>query len=213
VDASEGPVYIGDDASVGAYAILEGPLYLAPGVRVHPHSWLHGGNAIGPMCKVAGELHGCIMHGYSNKQHEGFLGHAYVGSWVNIGAGVTNSDLKNTYGTIRVPINGTDVESGLQFFGAIVADHVKLGVHATVPTGAAIGFAASIAATRVLPKYIPSFSWISDNHISPGDPLRALDVATAVMGRRNLDMTDEEVELFLDLGQRTQQFEARSTSF
>ncbi len=213
VDAAEGPIYIGDDANIAAYAILEGPLYVGPGSRVHPRSWLHGGNAIGPVCKIAGELHGCVIHGYTNKQHDGFLGHAYVGSWVNFGAGAVNSDLKNTYGTIRVPINGAEVETGMQFFGAVIGDHVKLGIHSTLPTGAAIGFAASVAATRVLPKYVPSFAWITDDHISPGDPLKALNVATAVMGRRNVDMTDEEVELFLDLGHRVQQFEARSTSF
>ncbi len=213
LDSSEGPIYISDDVHIAPYTILEGPLYIGPGSRIHPYSWLHGGNVIGPVCKIAGELHGCIIHGYTNKQHDGFLGHAYVGSWVNIGAGAVNSDLKNTYGTIRVPISGTDVETGLQFFGCIIADHTKLGIHATVPTGAAIGFAASISATRPLPKYVPSFAWITNDHISPGDPLKALDVATAVMGRRNIDMTDEEVELFLDLGQRVQHYEARSTSF
>jgi UDP-N-acetylglucosamine diphosphorylase/glucosamine-1-phosphate N-acetyltransferase len=212
VDASAGPIFIGDDVVVGPYAILEGPLYLGPGSRVHPYCRLHGGNAIGPVCKIGGELHGCVVHAYTNKQHEGFLGHAYVGSWVNIGAGAVNSDLKNTYGTIRVPINGADVETGMQFFGCLIADHAKLGIHATVPTGAVISFAASISAVRMLPKYVPSFSWVTDDRLSLGDPLKALDVATAVMGRRNVDMTDEEVELFLDLGQRVRQFEGRGGS-
>ena len=210
IDAAEGPIFIGDDVVIGPYSILEGPLYLGPGSIVHPHSRLHGGNAIGPVCKVAGEMHGCVLHGYTNKQHNGFLGHAYVGSWVNFGAGCNNSDLKNTYGHIRVPINGTEVDSELTFFGAIIGDHAKVGINASIPTGAVIGMGASIAATTMLPKFVPSFAWVSDKSMSPGDPLRALDVASAVMGRRNIDMTDEEVELFLDLGQRVQQFEARS---
>lgn len=212
VDASSGPIYLGDDVSVGAQAVLEGPLYLGAGSCVHPHAWLHGGNAIGPVCRIGGEMHGCVFHGYTNKQHDGFLGHAYVGSWVNLGAGSANSDLKNTYGTIRVPINGREIETGLQFFGAVVADHVKIGINAAIPTGAVIGLAASVAATRVLPKYLPSFSWVSDESVLSGDALKALDVAVAVMARRNVEMTDEEVELFLDLGQRVQQFESRSAS-
>ncbi len=209
IDAAEGPIFIRDDAVIGPYCILEGPLYIGPGSIVHPHSRLHGGNAIGPVCKVAGEMHGCVLHGYTNKQHGGFLGHAYVGSWVNLGAGSNNSDLKNTYGHIRVPINGTEVDSELTFFGAIIGDHAKIGINTSIPTGGVIGMAASIAATTMLPKFVPSFAWASDKDVSPGDPLRALDVASAVMGRRNMDMTDEEVELFLDLGQRVQEYEAR----
>lgn len=210
IDAAEGPIFIGDDVVIGPYSILEGPLYLGPGSIVHPHSRLHGGNAIGPVCKVAGELDGCVLHGYTNKQHNGFLGHAYVGSWVNIGAGSNNSDLKNTYGPIRVPINGTEVDSELTFFGAIIGDHAKIGINGSIPTGGVIGMAASIAATTMLPKFVPSFEWVTDKGVSPGDPHRALDVARAVMKRRNVDMTDEEVALFLDLGQRVQQYEARS---
>jgi len=210
IDGTEGPVFIGDDVVIGPYSILEGPLYLGPGSIVHPHSRLHGGNAIGPVCKVSGEMDGCILHGYSNKQHNGFLGHAYVGSWVNFGAGSNNSDLKNTYGPIRVPINGVEVDSELTFFGAIIGDHAKVGINASIPTGAVVGIGASIAATTMLPKFVPSFSWVTDKSVSPGDLHRALDVASAVMGRRNVDMTDEEVALFLDLGQRVQQFELRS---
>lgn len=209
IDATDGPIFIADDTTVGPHCVLEGPLYLGPGARVNPHSWIHGGNAIGPVCKVGGEIHGCIFSAYGNKQHDGFLGHSFVGSWVNIGAGAVNSDLKNTYGSIRVPINGVEVDSEQQFLGAIIGDHAKIGINATIPTGAVIGFGASVAATGPLPKYLPSFSWVTGEHIGHGDPLRCLDVAAAVMARRDVDMTDEEVELFVELGQRVQHYEAR----
>ena len=39
----------------------------------------------------------CIFLGYSNKAHEGFLGHSIIGEWCNIGAGTNNSNLKNNY--------------------------------------------------------------------------------------------------------------------
>ena len=207
LDAREGPVFVSDDVEIGPCAVIEGPAYIGPGAKVNPHAWLHGGNAIGPVCKIGGEVCGCIISGYSNKQHHGFLGHSCVGSWVNIGAGATNSNLKNTYGTVRVPINGRTIDSGLQFFGAIIADHAKIGINAAIPTGAVIGFSASVAATGPIPKYVPSFGWITGDSMSPGDHLRALDVATAVMARRKVDMTDEEIELFLDLGQRVREFE------
>lgn len=209
INADKGPVFISHDVQIGPYAIIEGPAYVGPGSRVHPYTWLHGGNSIGPVCRVAGELHGCVIGGYSNKQHTGFLGHSYVGCWVNIGAGATNSDLKNTYGTVRVPINGTEVDTGLQFFGAIIGDHAKIGINATIPCGAVIGMAASIASSGTQPKFVPSFSWITQEKSRDGDPLRMLDVATAVMARRAVDMTDDEVELFIDLGTRAPSYESK----
>lgn len=210
IDSSQGPIYISHDVRIGAYAVIEGPTYLGPGTRIHPHAWLHGGNAAGPLCKLGGEIDGCVIDGYTNKQHAGFLGHAYVGSWVNIGAGTCNSDLKNTYGSVRVPINGTNVDSGDMFVGAFIADHAKIGINASIPTGAVIGLAATVAGTRVLPKFVPSFAWVTDDRVAAGDPARLLDVAAKVMSRRDVEITDEEVELFLDLGARTKEMERRA---
>ena len=209
LDASAGPIFISFEVEIGAYAVIEGPVYIGAQCRVQPHSWLHGANVIGPVCRVGGEITGCVFHSYSNKAHAGFLGHSYIGSWVNLGAGSTNSNLKNTYGKVRVPINGVEVDTGQQFFGAIIGDHVKIGINAAISTGSVIGLAAGIARTRNLPKYIPSFSWVTDDAVAPGDVNRLLDVASAVMARRNIDMTDDEVELFLDLGERVRTFEKK----
>lgn len=202
IDASEGPIYISHDVQIGAFALIEGPAYIGPGTRISPYTWLHGGNAIGPVCKVGGEVDGCVIQGFSNKQHDGFLGHSFVGSWVNIGAGATVSDLKNTYSSVRAPIGRGEVDTGLLFLGAIIGDHAKIGINATIPAGAVIGLAAAVAGSRVTPKKIPSFAWVTEDGIRDGDPARLLDVATRAMSRRSVDMTDDEVELFLDLGTR-----------
>ncbi len=207
IDAAKGPIYISHDVRVGAYAALEGPLYLGPGCTVNPQAWLHGGNAIGPVCKVGGEIHGCVVDGFSNKQHHGFLGHAYVGSWVNIGAGCCNSDLKNTYGTVRAAINGAEVDTGVQFFGAVIGDHAKIGINASIPTGAVMGTAASVSGGRMIPKFVPSFAWMTGDGISSGDPRKLLDTARVAMARRNVDITDAEAELFLGLREITARYE------
>ena len=210
VDASAGPVFISHDVTVGAQSVIEGPVYIGPGSRINPHTWLHGGNAIGPVCKLGGEIRGCIIHGYTNKQHAGFLGRAIVGSWVNIGAGAQNSDLKNTYGPVRVPINGIEIDTGQTFFGGVIGDHAKLGINATIPTGAVMGFASMAVSSCVLPKYVPSFGWVTNEAVLSGNTARLLDVATKMMVRRGIDMTDAEVELFLDLGTRVGTYEARA---
>jgi UDP-N-acetylglucosamine diphosphorylase/glucosamine-1-phosphate N-acetyltransferase len=210
LNVNKGTMYIGDDVQIGPYAVLDGPLYLGPGSRINAHAWLHGGNAIGPVCKIGGEVQTCAIMGYTNKQHDGFLGHCYVGSWVNIGAGASNSDLKNTYGSVRVPLGGKDIDTGQMFFGAVIGDHAKIGINAALPTGCVVGFAASISGGGLIPKYVPSFAWCSGERISAGDPMRAMDVASAMMARRHVDLTDEEVELFSGLAERMRQFETRS---
>ena len=99
---------------------ITGPCYVGDGCTIRPGASISA-SSIGPVCKVGGELEGSIIHGYSNKQHDGFLGHSYVGEWVNLGADTVNSDLKNTYGPVRVPINGSSVDSGETFVGAFTS--------------------------------------------------------------------------------------------
>lgn len=212
IDASKGTVFISDDVQIGPYAVLEGPLTIGPGCKINAHTWLHGGNSIGPVCKIGGEVQGCVILGYSNKQHLGFLGHSYVGSWVNIGAGASNSDLKNTYGTVRVPLAGKETDTGQMFFGAVIGDHAKIGINTAIPTGCYIGFAASISGGGLIPKYLPSFSWCTGDRVSAGDPMRAMDVASAMMARRHVDLSDEEVELFSSLPDLVGEHEARRSS-
>lgn len=207
LDTAEGAIFISHDVKIGPYAVIEAPAYIGPGCRIRAHAHLHSGNAIGPVCRIGGEVCGSVIQDYTNKQHLGFLGHAFVGSWVNIGAGATNSNLKNTYGPVRVPVNGADVDTGLQFFGAIIGDHAKIGINVAIPTGAVVGMASCVAATNKMPKYLPSFSWFTESGLTRGDPLRLLDVATAAMARRDVDMTDAEVELMTLLGERAEGLE------
>jgi len=208
VSAASGPVYIAEDVTIGASCVIEGPAHIGASSRINPHAWLHGGNVIGPSCKVGGELDGCVFQGFSNKQHDGFLGHSFIGNWVNLGAGTVNSDLKNTYGSVRVPLCGTEIDTGHVFFGAVISDFVKTGINTTIPTGAVIGTAATVATGTMLPKFVPSFAWLTDRGLTKGDPGRLLDVTTKVMARRSVDMADEEIELFLELASRASTIES-----
>ncbi len=207
IDAGSGPVYIGQNVRVHAQACIAGPAYVGPGSVVKPHTHLHGGSSIGPVCKVGGEIDACIFGGYSNKQHSGFLGHAYVGSWVNLGAGTVNSDLKNTYGLVRVELNGRPVDTGLTFFGSIIADHVKTGIGQALPTGACVGFASMVATSGLAPKFVPSLSWLTDDGLTQADPQRLLATARTVMQRRQVVCTDAEARLFVEIARRARQYE------
>jgi UDP-N-acetylglucosamine diphosphorylase/glucosamine-1-phosphate N-acetyltransferase len=196
IDAGNGPVWIMDGAVVLPHSYVEGPAYVGPDSLIQPGAVVHAGTYLGPVCKVGGEIEGSIIQGYSNKQHDGFLGHSYVCSWVNIAADCVNSDLKNTYGTIRVPINGREVETEEMFVGMFVGDHNKAGINVSFPTGAVIGFCSAVFTSRS-PKFEPSFSWVDGDRADRYDEARGLEIARKVMARRKMVMSDAECRAFM----------------
>ncbi len=138
-EPSDGPIVLEENVSIGPHCYLSGPAHLGAGARVIEHSAIKDGVALGHTTKVGGEVECSIVEPYTNKQHHGFLGHSYLGSWVNLGAGTSNSDLKNTYGTVAMEYDGTRVDTGMQFIGCIVGDYAKTAVNTSIFTGKTIG--------------------------------------------------------------------------
>ncbi len=118
-----------------------------------------------------------------------------MGTWVNTAADCINSDLKNAYGTVRVPINGQPVETGEMFVGMLVGDYSKLGINVSFPTGAVIGFCSSVFASQS-PKFVPSFVWIDGEDWTTFDEFRGAEIARKVMARRNREFSQEREKLF-----------------
>lgn len=198
IDAEDGPVYIGNHVKILPHCYIQGPAYIGDHTLVQHGATVRDGCYIGPVCKVGGEIDASIIHSYSNKQHDGFLGHSYVGCWVNIAADCVTSDLKNTYGTVRVPVNGYEVDTGEQFVGSVIGDHSKVGINVSIPTGAVIGFCSSVFAVKA-PKFTSSFLWITGGRLERYDPQRALAVARKVMARRKQAMSQAEEQVFLSV--------------
>ncbi len=201
LDAEEGPIYIGENVTVSPGAVIVGPCYIGDKCVINPGATVRPGCSIGEACKIGGEIEGTIFHGYSNKQHDGFIGHSYVGEWVNLGADTVGSDLKNTYGPVRVPINGAAVESGQTFVGAFIGDHTKTAIGTRLPTGAVIGYGCNLLSSRMPPQFVPSFTWLTDAGAARNDPARALDVALKVVARRGRKYSAAEQKLFLAISE------------
>ncbi|MBI1939527.1 MAG: GlmU family protein [Ignavibacteriales bacterium] len=195
LDASNGPIYIGNDARIMSHASIEGPAYIGESTVVKMHASVYHNTSIGKVCKVGGEVENSIMHSYSNKQHEGFLGHSYLGSWVNIGASTNNSDLKNNYGIVEVLINNKPVNSGSQFAGLFMGDHSKTGINTMFNTGTVVGVSCNVFGNGFPSKFIPSFSWCGLDSLNEYDLQKALETAQTVMKRRNVETTSTEKEL------------------
>ncbi len=138
-DTTKGPVLLDEGAVVGPYSFLRGPAYLGPKARVIEHSAIKDAVAIGHTTKIGGEIEASIVEPYTNKQHHGFLGHSYLGSWINLGAGTSNSDLKNTYGPVKMEYRGEQVVTGMQFCGCILGDYSKSAINTGIFTGKTVG--------------------------------------------------------------------------
>lgn len=192
IDAREGAVNIGENAIIMANACLKGPLHIGRNSIIKMGACIYGETSIGDVCKVGGEVAESIIQGYSNKQHEGFLGHSYLGSWVNIGAGSNTSDMKNNYSTVRLRIDGKDVDSGETFVGLFMGDHSKCGIGTVFNTGTIVGVCCNIFGAGYPPKYIPSFCWGGNGVFQEYKLDKALAVARRAMQRRNQDLSDSE---------------------
>lgn len=204
LDASDGPIVLDQGVKVLSNAVITGPAYIGKKSLVKVGAKIYGGTSIGPVCKIGGEIEGSIFQAYSNKQHDGFLGHSFVGEWVNIGADTNNSDLKNTYGNVSFYsyLSGARLDSGSMFLGALIGDHVKLGINASINTGCVIGIGSNLYGADLISDFIPDFSWGKASELTKYRFDRFCETATAVKARRSLDFTPAERELYQALYRR-----------
>ncbi|MCX6139126.1 MAG: putative sugar nucleotidyl transferase [Ignavibacteriales bacterium] len=197
IDAENGPVYIGKQVTVMPHATIVGPAYIGDGSIIKIGAQVYGSTYLGRVCKVGGEIAESVMHAYANKQHEGFLGHSYLAPWVNLGAGTTNSDLKNNYSTVRVQLAHETVDSESVFVGMMIGDHSKSAINTVFNAGTVVGVSSNVFGSGFPPKFIPSFSWGGAGEaFATYNYDRALDVAVRVMQRRGVTMLEEERVLF-----------------
>lgn len=183
-DVSAGPIWIEHGVTIRAFTRLAGPAWIGPSSTLLGGSI--SGSSIGPYCKIRGEVEASVIHGFTNKAHDGFLGHAYVGRWVNLGALTTNSDLKNNYGTVRIWTPDGETDTGERKIGCFLGDHVKTAIGTMLGTGTVVGTGANVFGANPPPKYVPPFSWGADGR---WDIDRFLATAETAMGRRNIELT------------------------
>lgn len=187
LDARHGPIRLEDGVTLGAFTRLEGPAYIGHGSTLVGGSF--AGISVGPVCKLRGEVDTSVLLGYTNKAHDGFLGHAYVGSWVNLGAGTTNSDLKNTYGSIRIWTAAGPEDTGLVKVGCFLGDHVKTGIGTLLNSGTVVGSGSSVFGGGMQAAHIPAFSWGAGDDLSTHRLDKFLATAEAAMARRDVQLT------------------------
>ncbi|MDZ7335057.1 MAG: putative sugar nucleotidyl transferase [candidate division KSB1 bacterium] len=206
LDTSHGPIILDQDVIVHPYTHIEGPNAIGAQTQVFGGN-IREGCAIGPVCRVRGEIEESIIHGYSNKHHDGFLGHAYVCEWVNLGAFTTNSDLKNDYTSVQIYIKGELVDSRDLKVGSFIGDHTKTSIGTLFTTGAVVGIMSNVVnAGALIPKFVPSFCWFINNRATKGFGFQHMvDTAAKAMARRKVQLTPEDEALLRTVFEMTKE--------
>jgi UDP-N-acetylglucosamine diphosphorylase/glucosamine-1-phosphate N-acetyltransferase len=175
--------------------VIYGPCYIGKNSTIKPGAKIYPNTSIGEWCKVGGEVENSIFQAYSNKQHEGFLGHSFISEWVNLGADTNNSDLKNTYSNISMQLPHKLVNTNRIFLGLICGDHTKSGINSMFTTGTVSGLCGILVKEWFLPNYIKSYTWGGKTNSPIYKFEKAIETAKIVMLRRNKELCEEEIEL------------------
>jgi UDP-N-acetylglucosamine diphosphorylase/glucosamine-1-phosphate N-acetyltransferase len=209
-DTTAGPVIIAREAVIHPFTRLEGPCYIGPRGQVLG-ARIRAGTTLGRECRVGGEVEASIIQGYSNKYHDGFLGHAYLGEWVNLGAGTHTSDLRNDYGEVTVTVNGRRRNTGLTKVGSFIGDHTKTGLGTLLNTGTSVGIFCNLLPAGLLPRYIPSFLTCTHGSLQDLTDFEALSrTAGKVMQRRGKRYTEAHLSLYRTILEQTARERQRS---
>lgn len=195
VDTKKGPVVIENGVTVMHFTYLEGPIHIGADTRIIEHSSIKDNTSIGYGAKIGGEVESTVIEQRSNKQHHGFLGHSWVGRWVNLGAGTSTSDLKNTYGKVRVYYQGKRYETGMLFLGSIIGDFVKSAVNTSLFTGKIVGASSMLYGTvstnvPCFTNYARSFGQVTELTLD-----QALITQKRMFARRNVQQTQLDINI------------------
>ena len=199
-----GPIIIEKDVTIMDGSMIKGPVHICEGSTIRMGTKIYGNTIIGPKCKIGGEVSDSIFLGFSNKAHDGFLGHSIIGEWCNIGAGTSNSNLKNDYSAVKMwdyftrkfqlscSIDSLDFT---QFLGLYMGDHSKCAINTSFNTGTTVGVNCNIFGSGFPRNFIPSFSWGGSQGIKEYDLTKAILVAKQVMKRRGVDVEKKYIDM------------------
>ncbi len=202
--ADDGPIIIQDGAKIMAGSLIRGPVSIGPHSTIKMGAKIYGNCSFGPHCKIGGEVSDSVFHSFSNKGHDGFVGHSLIGQWVNLGADTNTSNLKNNYSPVKIIDweTGKNTATGQQFFGSVLGDHTKTAINTMLNTGTVAGVSCNIVSDTFPPKMIPNFAWFSGDKIIKYNFDKATDAMRAMMNRRGLEPDDDYINMMKSLHEK-----------
>lgn len=208
LNTTNGPIYVGKNATIMEGAMIRGPFALCESATVKMGAKVYGATTVGPHSKIGGEVGNSVILGYSNKGHDGYLGNSVLGEWCNLGADTNNSNLKNNYAEVKLWNYPSEsfVKTGQQFCGLIMGDHSKCGINTMFNTGTVIGVFANIFGSGFPRNYVPSFAWGGASGFSTYKTEKAFEVADIVMKRRQKPFSTEDQNILTKVFEETARF-------
>ncbi|AEW85816.1 glucose-1-phosphate thymidylyltransferase [Flavobacterium columnare NBRC 100251 = ATCC 23463] len=208
LNASTGPIYIGKNSEIMEGSVIRGPFALCEEAQVKLATKIYGATTVGPHSRVGGEINNSVLFAYSNKGHDGFLGNSVLGEWCNIGADSNNSNLKNNYEEVKLWSYETETfaRTGLQFCGLMMGDHSKCGINTMFNTGTVVGVSANIFGAGFPRNFVPSFSWGGASGFTTYLTEKAFQTAKIVMSRRNIEFSEQDVEILEHVFEETKKY-------
>jgi UDP-N-acetylglucosamine diphosphorylase/glucosamine-1-phosphate N-acetyltransferase len=205
INAEKGPVVIDEHAVIGSFAVVAGPCYIGPGTIIAPHTHLRANTSIAGSCVIGGEVSAAVIDQCTNKSHTGYLGNAIVGQWVNLGADTNASNLKNTYGHVRMTLerDGQPHDSGLTKLGPVIGDFVRTAIGSSIMTGSCIGTGSMLALSSFAPKFVDRFRFVTDQGDQPYDIEKFLQTARQMTRRRRMELPAAMEARLRELAQST----------
>ena len=202
-DTSEGPVVFESNVRIGPFCFFRGPVHVGENSKISEHSSIKDSVAIAHTCKMGGEIEGVQTDPWSNKQHFGFLGHSYIGSWINLGAGTCNSDLKNTYGIVNMVYGNEKVSTGMQFVGCVMGDYSRTAINTSMYTGKVIGVGSTVYGMTAhnVPSFVNCAQLLGQYGVLPVEVLTSIQ--KRMFGRRKVEQRPCDIQLIHDLFQMT----------
>ena len=195
INAEKGSVIIADKAVISGQTYIEGPVFIGSSTLINPLTKIKN-SIIGKKCKIGGEVESSIIQGYTNKAHEGHLGDSFLGEWINLGAGTSNSNLKNNYNSVKVSLNENLIDTNRVHIGCFIGDHVKTAIGTLINTGTVIGTASMISTYGFSPVNLPPFSWFINRNSEKMDFEKFVLTADKVKRRRKKNFTSIEKKLY-----------------
>jgi UDP-N-acetylglucosamine diphosphorylase/glucosamine-1-phosphate N-acetyltransferase len=212
IDATSGPIVMGNNVTVESHTLIQGPVFVGDNSVIRSHARIYGNVSIGPVSKVGGEIHSTIVHGFTNKQHDGFLGNSVVGSWCNLGAGTTTSNLKNNYNMVKVQMGDNIVDTGRLFVGSVIGDHSATAIGTILNTGTVVGLGCNLFGAGFPPRFIPSFYWGGKDSLERQVFGKAVAAIEAMMARRDQSVSDVYRRVLKHVYDSTERDHALTTS-
>ncbi|MFW6225295.1 MAG: putative sugar nucleotidyl transferase [Bacteroidota bacterium] len=208
INASNGPVYIGNNAEIMEGSLIRGPFAMCDNAVVKMGTKIYGPTTLGPHVKVGGELNNVVVQGYSNKSHDGFIGNSVIGEWCNLGADTNTSNLKNNYGEIKLwNYRKNDfIQTGLHFCGLIMGDHSKSSINTMFNTGSVVGVNVNVFGAGFPVKFLPSFTWGGVQGVQEYKLDKAAVVAQRMMERRHLAFDQKEQAIMAEIFKLTAKY-------